>query len=288
MSEFLTPQQYFNFHKTRPRKRFGQHFLSQPNTAERIVRSADLEATDVVVEVGPGLGALTQFMLHKVRRLHLVELDRDLAEYLKTNMPPSDCQVFVYQQDVLAFDFKSLSDSEGQRLVVMGNLPYNITSPLIFYLLESLSAVKRSVFMVQKEVGERLAAEPGSKEYGVLSVLLGVYAEVARLFYVGPHQFYPPPKVDSLVLSIDFPDKPPEGAPSFDFLRKMVNIAFQQRRKTLQNSLKALVGQKTRMLEEAFSSSGIDPKRRPESLSSGEFMRLGSELEVGFSTLGRS
>ncbi len=279
MSGFITPRQYFSFHGTKPRKRFGQHFLAQPNTAERIVRCAELDPSDVVVEVGPGLGALTQFILPCVGRLHLVELDRDLAEYLKMNMPPSECQVFVHSQDILAFDLEALSRSESRRLTVLGNLPYNISSPLLFYLLESRASVKRSVFMVQKEVGERFAAEPGTKDYGVLSVLLGAYARVDRLFYVGPKQFYPPPNVDSLVLSIDFPEESPQGAPSFDFFRNLVNIAFQQRRKTLQNSLKALMGRAAPSLDEAFSKSGIDPMRRPESLSPEEFLRLGSELE---------
>ncbi|MGV8074290.1 MAG: 16S rRNA (adenine(1518)-N(6)/adenine(1519)-N(6))-dimethyltransferase RsmA [Syntrophobacteraceae bacterium] len=278
MGGFITPRHYFNFHGTRPRKRFGQHFLSQPNTAERIVRSAELEPSDVVVEVGPGLGALTQFILPSVRRLHLVELDRDLAEYLQENIPPSECRVFIHQQDILTFDIEDLSEAEGQRLVVLGNLPYNISSPLVFHLLESLSAVKRSVFMVQREVGERFAAVPGTKEYGVLSVLLGIYARVSRLFLVGPQQFYPPPNVDSLVLSIEFPEAPPADAPSFEFLRNLVNIAFQQRRKMLRNSLSVLAGKNTAALDEAFSESGIDPKRRPESLSPEEFLRFGCVL----------
>lgn len=280
-SMFLTPRQYFRLEGVRPRKRFGQHFLTQPKTAERIVRCGDLTASDVVVEVGPGLGALTQFIMPGVRSLHLVELDRDLAEYLRTTIPLAESHVHVVQQDVLAFDFGALSQSVGQRLIVMGNLPYNISSPLMFHLLDSFPAIKRAVFMMQKEVGERLLASPGNKEYGVLSVLLGGYARMARLFAVGPDQFYPPPKVDSLVVSIEFADTAPADGPSFKFLRKVVSVAFQQRRKTLRNSLAALFGQNPVRLDEAFALSGIDPKRRPETLSPRELMVLGKALETG-------
>jgi 16S rRNA (adenine1518-N6/adenine1519-N6)-dimethyltransferase len=277
---FLTPRQYFQLSATHPKKRFGQHFLSQPGTAELIVRSADLDPADVVVEVGPGIGALTQFIIPVVRRLHLIELDRDLAGYLSSNIPDSDCRVSVHQQDVLTFDFKSLGEEEGKKLVVLGNLPYNISSPLVFRLLESMSSLTKAVFMVQKEVGERLSAGPGTKDYGVLSVLLGVYAKVSRLFTVGPSQFYPPPKVDSLVIRIDFLGQPPEGAPPFKFLRSVVNTAFQQRRKTLSNSLKGMTGNNREQLDEAFSNSRIDPGRRPETLSPEEFLQLAAALKI--------
>ena len=277
---FLTPQHYFRLNESKPRKRFGQHFLAQSRTAERIVESAELEESDVVVEVGPGLGALTQFILPKVRRLDLVELDRDLATYLEASISAVPCRVLVHQQDVLEFDFAMLSREEGQPLSVLGNLPYNITSPLIFFLLESRAWLKRAVFMVQKEVGQRLAASPGTKEYGVLSVLLGACTQVLPLFEVGPGQFYPPPKVDSLVLRIDFDRGPSLDTSSFNWLRRVVNATFQQRRKTLQNSLKGLVGKNRELLEKGFQKSGIDPLRRPETLSSEEFLRLAESLRM--------
>jgi 16S rRNA (adenine1518-N6/adenine1519-N6)-dimethyltransferase len=278
-SGFLTPQQYFRLRGITPRKRFGQHFLAQPTTALRIVESANLLPSDTVVEVGPGLGALTRNIIPTVERLHLVELDRDLAEYLREQTALSDREIVVHQQDILKFDFASLSRSEGRRIVVLGNLPYNITSPLMFRMLESRSAIVRAVFMVQKEVGERLAASPGKKDYGVLSVLLGYYCNVVPLFTVGPNQFYPPPKVDSLVISIDFSRQMPESTPSFSLFRKLVNTAFQQRRKTLQNSLKSLSGQSAEHLENIFAKTGIDSRRRPETLSPDEFARLALALE---------
>ncbi|MCE5243109.1 MAG: 16S rRNA (adenine(1518)-N(6)/adenine(1519)-N(6))-dimethyltransferase RsmA [Syntrophobacteraceae bacterium] len=282
---FLTPQDYFRLQGTSPRKRFGQHFLVRRDTAERIVECAGLSPGDVAVEVGPGLGALTRYILPRVGRLHLVELDRDLAAYLESGIQESGSAVAVHPVDVLDFDFLDLGRTEGNSLVLLGNLPYNISSPLVFHLLESMTAIRRAVFMVQKEVGERLAAGPGTKDYGVLSVLLGIYARVTRLFTVGPSQFYPPPKVDSLVLRIDFEEVDPVGSPSFAFLRSLVNTAFQQRRKTLQNSLKSLPGKNSQMLSIAFAEVGIDPMRRPETLEPSEFRRLAKILELGSKAL---
>ncbi len=204
----LTPQAYFRLHGGQPRKRFGQHFLTQPAVARRIVASADLRETDVVVEVGPGLGALTQFIAEQVTHLHLVELDRDLAGYLTEAFASSAGLVELHCQDVLTFDFAGLAQHSGERLVLLGNLPYNISSPLLFRLLEQGRALRRALFMLQREVGERLTALPGGKDYGVLSVLVGVYASVTPLFQVGPKQFYPPPQVDSLVVRLDFHDQP--------------------------------------------------------------------------------
>jgi 16S rRNA (adenine1518-N6/adenine1519-N6)-dimethyltransferase len=274
---FVSPQEYFRGRGMSPRKRFGQHFLIQPKTAERIVESAELNPSDAVVEVGPGLGALTRFILPRVRRLHLVELDRDLAAFLEGNLPSADCRVSIYQQDILEVDLCAL-EPEWERLVVLGNLPYNISSPLVFRLLESRCCIRRAVFMVQREVGERLTAGPGGRDYGVLSVLLGVYTRVQALFIVGPGQFYPPPAVDSLVVLIDFNNDRFSGGPSFAFLRKLVNTCFQQRRKTLSNSLKGLAGANATLLQEALLASGIDPQRRPETLSAEEFVCLAKAL----------
>jgi 16S rRNA (adenine1518-N6/adenine1519-N6)-dimethyltransferase len=277
---FLTPKQYFQSALQRPRKRFGQHFLSQPGTAERIVEAADLKTDDVVVEVGPGLGALTRFLIPRVEQLHLVELDRDLAEYLAGALTGSAPHVMVHQQDMLSFDLPALSRSAGTPLVVIGNLPYNISSPLVFRLLEALGAIDRAVFMVQKEVGDRLAAAPGSKDYGVLSVLLGIYGRVRPLFPVAPGQFYPPPKVDSLVLRIDFRADPLAPRSAFQSIRVIVNAAFQQRRKTVANGLKSLVKGARGRVEELLTEVGIDPRRRPETLSPEEYVRISKAFEA--------
>ncbi len=275
---FFTPQEYFQQKGLRPRKRFGQHFLSQPATAERIVDCAELDPSDVAVEVGPGLGALTRFIMPRVRVLHLVELDRDLAQYLQTSAAHPGCEIAVHQMDVLRFDFRSVNAPQDRRLVVLGNLPYNISSPLGFHLLEHFPAIRRAVFMVQKEVGERWLAEPGGKDYGVLSVLYGIYGRATPLFSVGPGQFTPPPKVESLVLRLDFRDAAPPGAPPFGFLRKLVSVAFQQRRKTLANGLRSYAGSIGGTLTEAFEKAGIHPGRRPETLSPQEFLNLSREI----------
>jgi 16S rRNA (adenine1518-N6/adenine1519-N6)-dimethyltransferase len=278
---FLTPRQYFRRQGSQPRKRFGQHFLQQMATAQRIVHSANLTASDVVVEVGPGLGALTQFILGEVEELHLVELDRDLAEYLGGCLESASDTVHIHRQDVLTFDFLALSRLLGKRLVILGNLPYNISSPLLFCLVKAAPCLKHAVFMVQKEVGERLLANPGTKSYGVLSVLLGTCARVSRLFEVGAAQFYPPPRVDSLVIRIDFTEVPVFSEEFLAFFRRVVNCAFQQRRKILQNSLRSvLVGTPTQIAE-ACLRAGIDPGRRPETLSVSEFIGLSEVLMSG-------
>ena len=271
MPDFMSPGEYFHQKKSRPRKRFGQHFLAQPATALRIVQSAELNDADVAVEIGPGLGALTRFILPRVAKLHLVEVDREMAEYLRERVEKE--KAAVHEQDALSFDFGNLVDNERNRLIVLGNLPYNISSPLIFHLLESFPVIERAVFMVQKEVGMRFAAEQGTKDYGVLSVLLGIYSKVRMLFTVGPGQFYPPPKVDSVVLRIDFANERPGGT-DFGFLRKLVSKAFQQRRKTLVNSLAGVFGLCPDSLRHACEQAAIDPQRRPETLSAHEFLAL--------------
>lgn len=279
MLEFLSPGQYFRQAGERPAKRFGQHFLAQPSTARRIVEAAGLCESDAAVEIGPGLGALTRYILPLVDTLHLVEVDREMSAYLRERLPASG-EAVLHEADVLSFDFNALSQSLGKRLVLVGNLPYNITSPLMFHLLDSFPAMDRAVFMVQKEVGERFTASVGTKQYGVLSVLLGIYSRVARLFSVGPGQFFPPPKVDSLVLKIEFEkDIPPD--PPFPFLRKFVSSAFQKRRKTLHNGLKDFPGMRPEVLEAALSANNLDPKRRPETLNPLEFLALAQSVYQG-------
>jgi 16S rRNA (adenine1518-N6/adenine1519-N6)-dimethyltransferase len=278
---FLTPQQYFTRHRAeRPRKRFGQHFLAQPKTSERIVGAAGLSLDDVVVEVGPGLGALTTFILPRAGRVHLVEIDRDLCAYLGNALGTSNPHVTIHQQDILDFDFQALGTSAGRRLTILGNLPYNISSPLMFRLIESRAVIKNVVAMVQKEVGVRWTASPGGKDYGVLSVLLGVYARTRRLFDVGPGQFYPPPRVDSIVVSVEFPGvETDELLPPFETMRGLLNAAFQQRRKTLNNSLKGFGGVSGDELKSLFVAADIDGSRRPESLAPEEFIRLTREWQ---------
>ncbi|MCE5333012.1 MAG: 16S rRNA (adenine(1518)-N(6)/adenine(1519)-N(6))-dimethyltransferase RsmA [Desulfobacteraceae bacterium] len=274
MTEFLSPAQYFSRVESMPRKSLGQNFLAQPATAARIVQSAELRREEVAVEIGPGLGALTRFILPAAGKVHLIELDRDMAGYLRERVPDT---VEIHERDALSFDFTSLGIAENRKLVLLGNLPYNISSPLLFHIIDSHRSIERAVFMVQKEVGMRFAANPGTKDYGVLSVLLGMYSKVRALFTVGPGQFYPPPKVESLVLRIDFAKEPPEDPP-FAFLRQFVSKAFQQRRKTLANSIKGFGGISSGILAEALEETAIEGRRRPETLSSAEFLRLAETI----------
>jgi len=272
---FLSPYEYFRTTGKRPKKALGQHFLTQPKTAEKIVRAAEIVPEDVVVEVGPGLGMLTAFLAEATRHLHLVELDPDLADCLEAALTSRGRAVRMHRMDVLHFDWTQLAQEAGQKLVVVGNLPYQISSPLMFRLLEHRRALKHAVFMVQKEVGMRLAALPGSKDYGVLSVLLSLYGRVRALFAVGPGQFHPPPKVDSLVLRIDFPEERPELTEvDLDLLRRLVNAVFQNRRKTAANSLTGFHGLRAEAAREVLEAAGIDPRLRPEAVPPEAFARL--------------
>lgn len=280
MKGLVSPQAYFRAHGGRPRKHLGQHFLTQPKTAEKIVQAAALLPEDVVVEVGPGLGMLTAFLVEACGRVHLVEIDPELAAFLKEALRGRSDAVRVHRQDVLQFDWGGAAQEAGRRLVVVGNLPYQISSPLMFLLLEHRHDIHHGVFMVQREVGQRFAAEPGSGDYGVLSVLLRLYGTVQAIFSVGPGQFYPPPKVDSLVVGVDFPEErcEVEGV-DFRFLRCMVNAAFQKRRKTLMNALDGFHGLAAADLRAAFEAAGIDPGLRPEALGPQKFASLARNLK---------
>lgn len=249
----------------RPRKRFGQHFLRDRSVIERILAEFDPEPGDTVVEIGPGQGALTLPLLDRLGRLHVVELDRDLAAEI-----PRLCagrgEVRVHAVDALRFDFAGLADA--RQLRVIGNLPYNISTPLLFHLLEQADAIRDMLFMVQKEVGERLAAPPGGKDYGRLSVMIQWRCEVERLFDVGPSAFTPPPRVDSSVVRLRPRGHADCAVRSPQRLSRLVQAAFAQRRKTLRNSLRGLV------TAEQLAQAGIDPDRRAETLGARDFMRL--------------
>ena len=272
---FLSPRDYFAREERRPRKRFGQHFLANAGTARRIALAAGLSSGDVAVEIGPGLGALTEHLLPLASRLHLVELDRDLADHLEAVLADSG-HVTLHRADALAFDFRGLSAAEGRPLVLLGNLPYNISSPLVFHLLASLPAWRRAVFMVQREVGERFAAPPGGKDYGVLSVLLSAYAPATMLFEVPPGAFHPPPRVRSVVVRLDALETPVMSREGFPGARRLVSAAFSQRRKTLRNALRALYPEAA--LDAGLLGAGIDGSRRAETLSAAEFSALLSAL----------
>jgi len=239
----------------RPRKRFGQHFLHDPGTIERIVSAVAPGADDVLVEIGPGEGAITEPLARLASHLHAVEFDRDLAAALTVRYAASE-RVTIHQADALRFDFASL----GSDLRVVGNLPYNISTPLLFRLLDFRDAIRDMHFMLQKEVVDRMCASPGGRDYGRLTVMLGTRLEVARLFDVPPGAFRPSPRVTSAVVRLA--PLPPGTFTVDDEVRLalLVREAFNRRRKTLRNALRGHVG------EAAFGAAGIDPGQRPEQL----------------------
>ncbi len=252
------------------RKRFGQHFLHESFIIEKIVRAVWPKKADNMIEIGPGLGALTQQLLPQLSCLNVIELDKDLIPLLEEK-----CQhlgkLIIYQGDALKFNFKSLPKANGLWRLV-GNLPYNISTPLLFHCLEQASAIQDMHFMLQKEVVDRLNAQPGQPNYGRLSVMIQYYCEVEKLFNVKPGAFQPPPKVDSAVVRLIPYRELPYKANDSVLFAEIVRVSFGQRRKMLRNNLASLLHVKD------FEQLSIDPKRRPEQLSISDYVKLANFL----------
>jgi len=248
------------------RKRFGQHFLHDRGIIERIVNAIDPQPGDRLVEIGPGHGALTLPLLARAGRLEAIEIDRDLpGPLLERAREIGD--LTIHQGDALRFDFVALRGA-GPKLRVCGNLPYNISTPLLFHLLAARDAIADMHFMLQKEVVDRMAASPDDDDYGRLTVMLAADCRVEKLFKVPPGAFNPPPRVDSAIVRLVPLDAPPFPLPDRRRYAQVVAAAFSMRRKTLRNSLQGLVD------AAGFVTAGIDPQRRAETLSPAEFGRL--------------
>ncbi|HSD73620.1 MAG TPA: 16S rRNA (adenine(1518)-N(6)/adenine(1519)-N(6))-dimethyltransferase RsmA [Steroidobacteraceae bacterium] len=246
------------------RKRFGQHFLHDPQVIARIVAAIEPRRGERIVEIGPGRGALTAPLLERLGTLTAIEIDRDLARALSERFGPA---LEIVNRDVLEIDLAALRGA-GPALRLVGNLPYNISTPLLFHLLEQRAAIHDMHFMLQKEVVDRMVAAPGSRTYGRLTVMLAPWVRIERLLNVGPGAFTPPPKVSSAVVHLT-----PLAAPAFDIgsatsFERVVRAAFSQRRKTLRNALKGTV--EVGLLERL----GIDPGARPEQLAPAQFGAL--------------
>ena len=250
----------------RARKRFGQHFLHDPGVLRRIVDAVDPRPGERIVEIGPGHGALTLPLLERCGRVEAIEIDRDLAPLL-AGRAAGKGELVIHVGDVLEVDFRSLHGG-GSKLRICGNLPYNISTPLLFHLLAARDVIADMHFMLQKEVVDRMAAPPGGKDYGRLTVMLAAACRVEPLFRVGRGAFQPPPAVDSAVARLVPHDTEPFPMPDPARFARIVAAAFSMRRKTLRNSLRGLVD------TAAFDAAGIDAGRRPETLSPGEFARL--------------
>ena len=259
----------------RPRKRFGQNFLHDQGVIERILAGIDPQPGQRLIEIGPGQGALTRGLLQRAGELDAIELDRDLLQPLRHGCEPLG-NLRLHNADALKFDFRSLRTDE-RRLRLVGNLPYNISTPLLFHLVEQADAIEDMHFMLQKEVVARMAASPGSKTYGRLSVMLQVSCEVTPLFDIGPESFDPPPKVDSSVVRLVPRPQPLVAVEQMADFGTLVTAAFHQRRKTLRNNLKGLLD------GEQISALGIDPGIRTEMLSIADLIRLQQAADHGHS-----
>jgi 16S rRNA (adenine1518-N6/adenine1519-N6)-dimethyltransferase len=251
----------------RPRKRFGQHFLTDRHYLGRIVAAIAPAAGDAMAEIGPGTGLLTAELVPHVGHLHVIEIDRDLAAALRTRFPAD--RVTVHEGDALEFDFNTLP----APLRVVGNLPYNVSTPILFRIAALEQRVRDCTFLLQKEVVDRMVAAPDSADYGRLSVMLQYRFEMHSLLHVPTGAFTPPPKVDSSVVRmVPLPPGRP-AARNEALFAQVVSAAFSQRRKTLRNAVGGLAQR------EAFERAGIDPQRRGETLSVAEFIALCDAIE---------
>ncbi len=272
-----------------PKKRFGQNFLADQNVLHEIIRAIAPKVDDLMVEIGPGQGAMTRLLLEHLDRLQVVELDRDLVALLTKQFSADKLQ--IYSGDALQFDFASISHviadtdelpaaAEGRgseqerplrRLRVVGNLPYNISSPLLFHLADCADIVIDQHFMLQKEVVERMVAEPGSRDYGRLSVMLQWRYRMDLLFIVPPEAFDPPPKVESAIVRMVPIDSP--LACRRQLLEQVVTKAFSQRRKVIRNCLAGMFS------EQQLIDAGIDPQLRPEAIALPQYVALAQMLD---------
>lgn len=255
----------------------GQNFLADPAAAGLIVSRSDLRPEILVLEIGPGLGALTRPLLEAGCRVIAVEVDRGLARFLETQLAPGfPDRLTVIQDDILKVDLPALAGPEQGGLYVVGNLPFQISTPVLLMLLKNRALITGATLTFQRELAERLTAEPGTKLYGRLSVLLGYYARLRRLLEVGPEAFQPRPKVGSTVLGLTFIHSPQPPLKSHHLFERVVAAGFSKRRKTLRNALKSAFPPDR--IEAALSAAGIDPARRAETLSVEEFVDLANAM----------
>lgn len=277
----LTPKEILRRYGIKPQRRLGQSFLVDMNTIGKIARASKVSPDDIVLEIGSGIGVLTKHIAQIARRVVAVEIDPQLVSVLQAQCGELS-NIDICSCDILKFDFFSLSSKYGSRLKVIGNVPYNISSPVIFALLSHRSVISDFTLMLQKEVVERLVSLPGHKTYGIPSVLLQMYADVERLFDVSAACFYPSPKVDSSILKGTFRSTARMELSDEMLFNRLVRASFAKRRKMLSNNLKSadfLKMMSDTDLKSALGEAGIDGKRRGETLSLFEFGNLSNILK---------
>jgi 16S rRNA (adenine1518-N6/adenine1519-N6)-dimethyltransferase len=262
-----SPADILRRHGLKPKKDWGQNFLGDERILSQMAGLAGLTAEDTCVELGAGLGHYTRALAASGAQIIAVERDRELVPILKEEM--KDLRVRVEEADAKSFALRPIAEAAGRKIVLVGNLPYHLSSPILFHLLDERASVKRGVFLLQREVAERIAAAPDTENFGLLSVLIGLHAEAEIGMRVGAKAFHPPPEVESAVLVLDMLEVPRAPVISEERFRVVVKAAFAQRRKTLSNALKAVPGGR-----EGLEASGINPKRRGETLSVEEFASI--------------
>lgn len=254
------------FNKIYPKKSLGQNYLTDENISRNIVDAFNIAEGDNVIEIGPGQGAITKYILEKTKNLAVVELDQNNCVILAERFP----ELNIIHKDILKFDYNSITPNEAKGLRVIGNIPYNITTEIIFNLIDARAIISDAQLMIQEEVAQRLAASPNSKEYGIPSVFIQVFSKPKLLFKVSKNSFYPRPKVDSRLIQFDFSITRESEINDIPFFKKFVKAAFGQRRKTLKNSLS--------ILNLDLSQAEFDFKRRAETLSVTEFIELSNKF----------
>ena len=267
-------------HNIRPKKQLGQNFLSDPAAAAMIVNRSEISPEDIVLEIGAGLGALTIPVARIAQKVIAIDKDPKIIDILRTEIIVNNLSnVVLMDRNILKVDIKALAEDFGRGIVVMGNLPYNISSQILVQLIKSRKAVSRAVLMLQKEMAQRLTAEPGCKEYGRLTVMLQYCSHIKKVADVKASLFFPKPKVDSEVLELRFKKVLEYEADDETFLFRVVKAAFGNRRKTLKNSLYASeLNIDANLAKHVLESSDIDPVRRAETLNTEEFVKLSNNL----------
>jgi 16S rRNA (adenine1518-N6/adenine1519-N6)-dimethyltransferase len=260
-----------------PKKRWGQHFLVDRNILNKVIRTAQVGKDDVILEIGPGLGEMTLALARQAKKVIAVEIDPKLTEILKEKLKCYP-NVEVTQRDILKADFSQFLGKEGQPIKVVANLPYQISTPILFRFIDSKRIFSTLTLMLQREVAERMVALPGRKEYGPLSIFVQSASSPSICFFIKPSAFFPPPKVESAVVHMVWKERPIVEPKDEDWFKRIVRACFGYRRKTLLNALKHSALPLPKELEKRMGKIGIDPRRRPETLRIQEFTRLSEVL----------